>query len=1428
MPTINKPFLLKLLLVLAVGTAGLFAVHAVQAARIPAALRRMADRAADADKPDAAVHYLRQYLEFRPDDTDARERLAELLRERGGGGRSALRGLYDEILRADPGRHAVRREAAALALGMGRYSDAEGHLDVLLKEFPTDALLWQQRAAAQAGLRRFDAARASYETAVGHAPADALAYQRLAQFVWKDMDRPQDVRPILDRMAAALPASPEPLVTRAKFLALTADPAAPVPPPAKDPVLADLDRAIALAPTHAEALLLKAERLQRHRDVTGAQAALAEGLKHHPGDVRLVRALAWLEVNRGNTAGAIGVLEDAVPLAKDPLDLLVPLADLLLQSGDATKTEGIVRRLEAGRGAVPKLQSKYLRGRLAMRAGKWDDAIALLTDLRTAAVKPTGADAGTTAGLPGLEAQANYLLSACYARKGDTEKEVECLKLMAAKDPNNAGVRAALGMAYLSAGQPADAVREYEAAADAPNGLSAVPTLVRLKALRLAAADAVPEAWAQLDRVIAGYAPRFGPNAPDAVLLAAEAATVAGDPAKAVRLLRKEAARRPGDPRIAARLALAVADAEGVAAGLAALDDAQAAAGDAAELRLARADLYARDPARLRPVPQLEAGTDGWADAEQVRLLYGLVEVYDRLHRPADVLRLYRRIANRRPTEAGVWLAVGERAVRLGDAKAAAEAKAAVARIEGPDGPGMTLFAAWEAVRAGGDTTAARDRLVAKFGPSPDRADACLALARLSPGEAGRLFARAAKLEPAKFEPATGYLAHLAANGPADELARYTNRLATDPRWGGEPFRRAVAAAAVGSPPAAAKAVLAAAAKYVEKRPGGLGWLADAHAAAGLKDEAVALAEKATAAPAATADDWIRVALVSGKAINAFKGRLKETTLAVVLAAVVEHKTGPASAEAAKEAKRSAEMGGVWAVSASEGEKPSPAFRRAFAQERLAIQLARTDRPAAVALLEKYLEAKDLPATDAGWATRNLAMLLAVRGEPADRTRAAELIAKSTDTAGLSADDKRAAASVLASLYRYLDGADRTKALNRAIEVLEEVAKDGKSPRDGFALIRLYRAAGRTDAAVERLNALLARDPSNLDFLLAGLGILVEAGRFEKAKPFADRLLAVAPAEYRVVSGVARYECAAGRPDRGLALAEGYARTADPLAGDVYAKNARTAELLDELARLPGVAGTDAGRKIADAAVARYETLLPGRAESVIAVAGLLAAVPAPGTDRTAAALARVEKHARVIPARTRAAAGVTVLRAAGGSDRQFAQVRTWIDAAKAEDPDAAAVWLADAEFLSLRQDFAGAERAYEEVLKRDPRNVAALNNLAWILAPDPKSAARALELIDRAAKETGLTGELLDTRARVRIAARQLEMAETDAAEALRHDRTPLRYFHLAMALNEQRPPRKGDAEKAFRQAKERGLDGKQVHPADLPAYRVFDNGSR
>jgi hypothetical protein len=80
------------------------------------------------------------------------------------------------------------------------------------------------------------------------------------------------------------------------------------------------------------------------------------------------------------------------------------------------------------------------------------------------------------------------------------------------------------------------------------------------------------------------------------------------------------------------------------------------------------------------------------------------------------------------------------------------------------------------------------------------------------------------------------------------------------------------------------------------------------------------------------------------------------------------------------------------------------------------------------------------------------------------------------------------------------------------------------------------------------------------------------------------------------------------------------------------------------------------------------------------------------------------------------------------------------------------------------------------------------------------------------------MTGELLDTRARVQITLKQFDKAERDLADAISYDPTPLRWFHVALLRLGQEKP--AEAAKSFAEAQRRGLEARGVHPTDAATF--------
>jgi tetratricopeptide (TPR) repeat protein len=1391
MPTINKPFLLKVLLVVLAFVGLLVGVHTVQADRIPSALRRQAERALEGSRTDVAIRYLRQYLEFCPDDVDVQIQLVNLLRKRQGSVRAQAEiiFLYDRILRVDPDRHDIRRDALETCFSIARFSDAVTHAQALLKVFPTEAALWQQLGAAQAGLNQLADAKSSYETAISLDPTEIVSYQRLAQLVWRNMNDPDGAREVLNRLVDGLPQNPEAHLLRARFETFIQDEPGSGQGDLKRATI-ELYRVLEIDPENADAMLLLADVYQRERNVVAAHNLLRDGVALYPRDLRLIRSLSWLELVRGNAPAAIGVLEDGLKASPDAFDLLVPLADLLVQQGDSLRTAEILHQLEV-RKAAP-LQVKYLKARVSMRDGKWVEATDLLQSLR-----------GEATHLPGLEIQLNQLLAFCANKLGDAVGEETAYQRVVQADAKNVPAHVGLGHLYLTLGRFDEAARELESAAQSPYAAGSVVSewvRTRIHLLKSSASGGSADEWRRLEQGLMTAAATFGPVSSEPILLQAEIGAAMGKSQDAIQLLRRETARRPGDARLWATLAETVASVSGTAAGLSIVDEAQATLGDAPDLRLARARLYAGEPGRVRSLAALSDRIDAWPEAEQLQLLYGLVEVYDRMGDQAGVVANLRRIAARRPADANVWIQVYERALRIGDAKAASEAKAALVKLEGAAGSSVLLCEAASARPVDANDLIGRFGTV--FGPKPTRADACLALGRLfrlngNDPQEGELIERAFSLEPTRFEAARAWLTHVCRLGDETRTGELAARLARDPRWAGEPFRRLVADVVGVLPKPTAEKLLNGCRTYVEKDPGGLGWLAETAARHQVFDPIPVLNE-ATQRPMATADDWLRVAIFAGPdKLRAARARLQPT--AYLAAAAVFRETAQ-----------------------GKDFDPAPANmeqKRLFAQACLALQLSRGKSEAATKVLEDYLANEELPPKDIAWGKRNLAMMFAVGGTPDDRKRAMELIKNVTENE-TSAEDLRAMASVLTTLSRYLEGSDRITVLNKAAAALNTAYVAGKSTKDLFNLSQLYRTAGNRAESRKCLQTLLNSDQNNLYFLAAALEEHMEDRNLEAGAAFAQKLLAEHPGEFRAVAAVARFECLANRPMEALGVAEHYAQAANPSAGDHLSRSARVAELLDELSRHPNVRGTAAGHAMAEAAAERFTGLIPSHPEAIVGLAGLLTA-----DGRSTDAFARIDRLGGYIPTRLRAAAGLSALRSGSVSEQQAATVRKWIDAALAEDSTSTTLQLNKAEFFALRQELPQAIAQYEAILAAEPNNVVALNNLAWLLAADPRTAERAQELVARATREVGLTGDLLDTRARVRITLKLFSDAERDLGDAIRLESTPLRWFHLALSRLGQSPTKSDDAAKAFREAKRRGLEPKNIHPADLPTFKILDS---
>jgi tetratricopeptide (TPR) repeat protein len=137
----------------------------------------------------------------------------------------------------------------------------------------------------------------------------------------------------------------------------------------------------------------------------------------------------------------------------------------------------------------------------------------------------------------------------------------------------------------------------------------------------------------------------------------------------------------------------------------------------------------------------------------------------------------------------------------------------------------------------------------------------------------------------------------------------------------------------------------------------------------------------------------------------------------------------------------------------------------------------------------------------------------------------------------------------------------------------------------------------------------------------------------------------------------------------------------------------------------------------------------------------------------------------------------------------------------------------------SLRQQrYPAAEAIYREILKRDPRNVTALNNLGVMLAFEGKRLQEAMQLISRAVDIAGPVPDVLDSRATVYIAMEQPEQALADLDAAIADEATALRLFRRARAY--LLAGRKTEAAEAWQAAEQKNLKRSLLDPPERPFY--------
>jgi tetratricopeptide (TPR) repeat protein len=1354
-----------------------FGVHYLQAARIADALLWQAQRAEAENRPEQVVRYLSRYLEFVPGDTEQRAVLGRTLASprMATNWKVKQQALFvlDQALSRDGDREDLRRLLVPIAMELKRMDLAEEHLKKLRKTAPADGeveYLYGQWHDAQ---NHYSDAARCYRKAIELSPQRMASYLRLAELLRRQVDPVRhaelaaEARRVLDDLVANNPNSYEAYLARWRHhLAAGLTKGSPnLAEAAKD-----VTRAVELAPDQADVILAGAELARTREDLIAAREQLQRGLKQSPHDVRFHQAMIALELHQGRRLEAVATARQGVKAVtgKDQVTLLWSLANLLIDSGENAEADRVIAEID--RAHTSPASVDYLRARRQLQQGQWVEAARLF--------ERTRGQLANLADVPReLLRQVDLFLGQCYDQLDEPGLRSVAFSRVLEQDANSVTARLGKAEAQAALGRLDDALDQYRKLMELPDapgdGWVEVARLTLLRNLQREQPD-----WREVDAAL-DKAAKAKPNAPDIVLLRAEALMAQDQPDRAEELLSRARDQEPKQTAFWTALASLAERRKQPELAWQLLRQAEEKAGDSVALRLARAGywLERRTPDARAALDKLQDGMDRFTLEDQSRLLRGLAEALYQLGETKQAAAVWTQLSGlpRHKNDLRLRLLCFHLALQSDDKAGVERILAEIHQIEGGKGTFWRYCEALrlievarqgdrgvlDAARAHLDAVAARRPawtavLLAKadlenLRGNTDQAIAsyhkAIELGERSPRTVRQLVVLLHKRQ--RFDEADQEIRQLQKQ---EQLSAELKRLAADVSLRNRDPLRAVEMAL--------QAVSNDSTDYRDHL-----WLGQILASAGQRlPEAEQHLRKAVALDQRAADAW--VALVR---FLAGRGQLPEAEKAIEEArAKLSAQEAPLAVAQCFDATGRLEQAKEQFRAALAARPDDPLVLRSFA----AFSLRTGESKEAESCLRRVLEpGVKASADDRAWARRGLALVLAARASDhrgfLEALQLAGLVVEggkikeAKSRAGEFPEEYRTRARLLATQK------SRTMR-DKAVSYLEELGRrEPLTADDQFLLAQLYDANGVWTKARELLRNLTTAQKEQASFFAYFGRSLIRQREFEEASRCIEQLERLETAQKLEPGAHGSVELKA-------------------MALDVRGQSDKAVELLKSRAERPGA-----------------------KPEETLVLAGYLAR-----QGKLSEALDWCERATNTCPSETVAAILVALLRTAPPKPEDAARVERWLRAALEKKPDSAALLLHLSDLRDIQGQFQDVEGLCRQVLDRDSKNLVALNNLAWMLALRSGKGDEALALIDRAIEQAGPLAGLLDTRAVVYLALGQTDRAIVDLEEATAEEPTAARLFHLARAYRQANNTKA--ASRALRQAKLMKLQPEQLHPVE------------
>jgi len=1381
-------------------------VYRLHVRRTASALLKKADQAMAAGDLAKAEESLRLYLGYKWDHPGVLASYGLVLSKLARTQKERLEAFLvcARALGLDPSRHGLRRQAADLAMSIGRFSDARFHLKTLLgRAEPGKAEKGPMATPEESALEyliaycseaQFDFADAAlwYQDAIAHDPAHIDGYVRLASLLRSRLndaeaaDRIMDAGAVKHGLIAANPQSPRAHLERASYRQKYHLPG----------VDEDLARALELNPNEGVVLLACALRAMETRDFDAARRHVTRGLKVDPKNWHMSAALASVERQTGHAEEAKTCLQRGIDAAVDPHgrhELSWALADLLIDQHRWAEAGRVIDSMDRREVLPEPLQ--YLQARIKAGQGQWIEAAKDFEAIYPALLRQ-----------PALAYQANILLAECYRQVGAVDRRHSACSRAITLDPMALPGRLGLAQTLEAMGRCDESLARYRDLLDQVPSvrMDVARLLVRINLRRPASQRDWREVELALDQASQAVA-----DSPELVILRAESQMAQGQPERARDLLRHSRDQFPDKVEFWTALAELANRQETPAAALSVIEEAQRRLGDKVDLRLARLlALIKREGAAVSPaLAELERGLEAFTPSDHERLLLGLADAHLQIGDPAGADRIINRLALLRPFDLGVRFTQFELAFQQGDESRMASAIREIERIESDLQAGQPSHGAfwrccnarlciWRASR-GVKGAITREELA--------EARRLLTAAGLSNGSWPIVVLSQAKLDELLGDAEAAIKGYLRALELGVEnravLHRVAQLLYDRGRFG-----------------QANEAIL----RWREQVKGeddrDLQRLA-AEVAVRVNDRERAFSLVRQSIPAGSSDYrdhlWAGRIFWAGGELKKAEPELRRAielggdsphtwvTLVEFLARTGQNDKARALIERARGRLPADQAGAALArcyTVLGDADKARAEYQTALAARpadfvllrgaaELALATGRV-REAEADLLRITDQEKVAPA-QAAWARQTLAVILASTSNPRQRLRALKLMGLGADGAsnrpssGEPVEELRAKAKVLALQ-------PNQAARRAAIGILEQVLdREPDASPDRDLLVELYDQDGQWTKARSEMFRLLAAEADNPGYIAHAVRALLRHGAHGDAEPWLVKLEKLRPHADQTVELSARMLEAKGNSKEAVSLLLGFCKERPNQAFD-------TALLLEQL-----------GELAAAEEVYRKHSALSRTPQAALAFAGFLAR-----RNRLVEALDLCETAWGPLPRQAVAEAMVAMLYATTIDDAQCRRAALLLEKELAKNPKDAPLLFHLGNVRSLQGDYEQAQRLYQQSIDSDQTNSGPLINLAWLIARKDGEGTRALEFLSRAIALDGPNPDVLDIQALAYLVKGRSDLAIKNLEDATAVQPSPVKYVHLAEAYLAAQ--RRNDADLALRNAKTAGLDLKKLNPLE------------